>query len=95
MPQLPRHSTTNKRTREAIGNAAFEVGLVIAIERNRKHWNQQELAHKVGGGATYNDISRIERGSGVGFTKGQIDKLFAVLGLDEFDTQREFLEWWQ
>jgi hypothetical protein len=93
MPQLPRRSTTNKRTREAIENAAFEIGLVIAIQRNRKHWNQDELAGEIRG-ATQPDISGIERGVDVGFTSRQIDKLFAVLDLDEFEVQREFLKWW-
>jgi transcriptional regulator with XRE-family HTH domain len=95
MPQLPRRSTTNKRTREAIENAAFEIGLVIAIQRNRRHLNQQELADEIGGKATHNDISRIERGAGVGLTGSQVDNLFAVLDLDEFEMQREFLKWWQ
>jgi transcriptional regulator with XRE-family HTH domain len=94
MPQLPRRSTTNKRTREAIENAAFEIGLVIAIQRNRKHWNQKELAEEIGR-ATHNDISRIERGAGVKFTDRQIDRLFEILELDEFEMQREFLKWWQ
>jgi hypothetical protein len=78
-----------------VEHAAFEIGLVIAIERNRRHMNQQDLADAVGGNATFNDISRIERGSGVGFTKAQVDRLFAVLRMDGFDTQREFLKWWQ
>jgi ribosome-binding protein aMBF1 (putative translation factor) len=95
MPQLPRRSTTNRRTREAIENAAFEIGLVIAIQRNRKHWNQSELAQEVGRNVTHNDISRIERGAGPGLTDRQIDKLFEVLDLGEFEMQREFLKWWQ
>jgi transcriptional regulator with XRE-family HTH domain len=95
MPQLPRRSTTNRRTREAIENAAFEIRLVIAIQRNRKHWNQSELADEVGGNATHNDISRIERGAGVGLTKRQIDRLFDLLDLGQFEMQREFLKWWQ
>jgi ribosome-binding protein aMBF1 (putative translation factor) len=93
--RLPRKDATNKKTRQTVENAAFEIGMVVAIERNRLRLNQTELAERVGGGADQNDISRIERGAGTGFTKKQIDTLFDCLGMQAFDLQREFLKWWQ
>lgn len=93
--RLPRKAGTNKKTREAIQNVAFEIGIVIAIERNRFRLNQTELADLVGGGADQNDISRIERGRPTGFSNAQMNKLFKVLEMDEFQLQRFFLKWWQ
>lgn len=93
--RLPRKSGTNKKTREAIENVAFEIGIVIAIERNRFRLNQTELAERVGGGADQNDISRIERGKPTGLDSAQMNKLFKVLEMEEFKLQRRFLKWWQ
>jgi len=93
--RLPRKAGTNKKTREAIENAAFEIGMIVAIERNRARLNQTELAEQVGGGADQNDISRIERGKPTGFTNAQINKLFRILGMEEFKLQRRFMKWWQ
>jgi ribosome-binding protein aMBF1 (putative translation factor) len=93
--RLPRKSGTNKKTREAIENVAFEIGIVIAIERNRFRMNQTELAEQVGGGADQSDISRIERGKPTGFSNAQMNKLFRILEMEEFQLQRRFLKWWQ
>jgi hypothetical protein len=93
--RLPRKVGTNKKTREAIENAAFEIGMIVAIERNRTRLNQTELGEQVGGGADQNDISRIERGKPTGFTNAQVDKLFRILGMEDFKLQRRFLKWWQ
>ena len=93
--RLPRKGSTNRKTHGALENAAFEIGMVVAIERNRFRWNQTELADRVGGGADQNDISRIERGQSGGFTAAQVTKLFSVLEMTNFSLQREFLKWWQ
>jgi ribosome-binding protein aMBF1 (putative translation factor) len=93
--RLPRKAGTNKKTREAIENVAFEIGIVVAIERNRFRMNQTELAERIGGGAEQSDISRIERGKPTGFSNAQMNKLFKVLEMDEFKLQRYFLKWWQ
>lgn len=92
--RLPRKNATSRRTREALENAAFQIGLVIAIERNRKSLNQTELAGLVGGGADQNHVSRIERGIPSGLSPAKVDKLFAVLEMGDFDLQRDFLKWW-
>jgi hypothetical protein len=93
--RLPRKAGTNKKTREAIENVAFEIGIVIAIERNRFRLNQTELGERIGGGADQNDISRIERGKPGSLSNAQINKLFKVLEMEEFKLQRRFLKWWQ
>jgi ribosome-binding protein aMBF1 (putative translation factor) len=92
--RLPRKNRTSQGTREAVENAAFQMGLVIAIERNRQGWNQSSLATRIG--ADQNDISAIERGLSRGLTNAQISKLFKELEMDaSFKLQREFLKWWQ
>jgi hypothetical protein len=93
--RLPRKTATNRKTRGALENVAFEIGIVIAIERNRFRWNQTELADQIGGGADQNDISRVERGLSGGFSSAQINKLFKMLEMQSFKLQREFLKWWQ
>jgi hypothetical protein len=60
--RLPRKGGTSKKTREALESAAFQIGLVLALERNRQGLNQTELANRVGWSADQNHISRIERG---------------------------------
>lgn len=93
--RLPRKDTTNRKTRETLEHAAFEIGIVIAIERNRFGWNQTQLGEKIGGGADQTDISRVERGGSAGLSSTQINKLFKVLEMEKFELQREFLKWWQ
>jgi hypothetical protein len=94
--RLPRKNQTSKGTREAVENAAFQIGLVIAIERNRQGWNQSTLAFYVGGGTDQNALSAVERGFSGGLTGAQISKLFKLLEMDtSFQIQREFLKWWQ
>lgn len=93
--RLPRKTGTSRRTREALESIAFQIGLVIAIERNRVRKNQTELAEDVGHGADQNDISRIERGIPTGFSAKQVKRLFKVLEMSSFRLQREFLIWWQ
>lgn len=92
---LPRKDQTNARTRSAITDVAFQVGLVLAIERNRLGLNQSELADQVGGGAEQRHISRLERGIPAGLSAAQVTKLFRVLAMTQFRRQREFLKWWQ
>ena len=95
--QLPRKSTTAKNTRETVENAAIQIGIVVALERNRKSLNQLGLANEVAGGARQSSISRIERGLPARMTSQQIDKLFRTLDMNTaaFRTQRAFLKWWQ
>jgi hypothetical protein len=93
--RLPRKSQTNSRTRGAIEDAAFQIGLVLAIERNRQGLNQSELADLVGGSADQMDISRLERGIPAGLSSTQVTKLFKTLEMTQFRHQREFLKWWQ
>jgi len=93
--RLPRKAGTNRKTREAIENAAFEIGMIVAIERNRVRMNQTELGEAVGGGADQYAISRVERGKPAGLNSAQINKLFRLLGMQEFKLQRRFLKWWQ
>lgn len=93
--RLPRKDQTNASTRAAVGDVAFRIGLILAIERNRQRLNQSELAGLVGGGTEQSHITRIERGIPAGLTPARIAKLFEVLGMAEFRLQREFLKWWQ
>jgi ribosome-binding protein aMBF1 (putative translation factor) len=93
--RLPQKGSTEKRTREALEGVAFQIGMVVAVERNRAGWNQTELAERVGGGAVQSSITRIENGKSGKLKPPQVTKLFRVLKMDSFKRQREFLKWWQ
>lgn len=94
--RLPQKRSTSRRTRESIESVAFQIGFVVAVERNRNRLNQTQLAEKVGGGANQSHITAIENGQPGGLTSTQLDRLFKVLGLDSgFSLQKSFLKWWQ
>lgn len=59
-PRVPRKGTATKRSREAIEGVAFQIGVMVAIERNRWKLNQYELAQKVG--TDQISVSNIENG---------------------------------
>jgi hypothetical protein len=93
--RLPRKDQTNARTRSAIADVAFQIGLVLAIERNRLGLNQSELAGLIGGGTEQRHVSRLERGIPAGLSSAQVTRLFKALAMTQFRRQPEFLKWWQ
>lgn len=92
-PRLPRKGTATKRSREAIEGVAFQIGVMVAIERNRWKVNQYELSQKIG--TDQISISNIENGKPTGATDRQIDALFNALDLKDAKVQASFLKWWR
>lgn len=78
-----------------MANAAFQVGVLLAIQRNRWGMRQNDLADQVGCAQT--DISALERGARPPkpFSDTQLKKLFKALDLVNEKQLREFLKWWQ
>lgn len=94
-PRLTRRATATKRTRESLASVAYQIGVLVAIQRNRWDYNQTELANEVGVRQT--DISRIENGSPPNqrVTDAKFDALFGALDLADADLQVSFLKWWR
>lgn len=59
-PILPRKATGIARSDESFRSVAFQIGTLVAIERNRVGWTQDETASRVG--LEQVDVSRVENG---------------------------------
>jgi transcriptional regulator with XRE-family HTH domain len=78
-------------------SVAFQIGTLVAVERNRNRMTQQELADAVG--IRQIDVSGIENGEAVAKTvkDAQIDRLFSKVGLPRKSArlQANFVKWWR
>lgn len=94
-PILPGRAKTAAQARSSLSNSAFQVGVLIAIQRNRKGMRQEDLAKAIG--RKQPDISVLERGGRLTnpLTEKQLKTLFEVLDLKKERRLREFLGWWQ
>jgi DNA-binding XRE family transcriptional regulator len=93
--RLPRKATGVERSNQSMWAVAFQVGTLVAIERNRKRLTQAELGKQVG--LDQVAISRIENGDPLSDTgtDEKIDKLFKALGLGSGSVQANFVKWWR
>jgi ribosome-binding protein aMBF1 (putative translation factor) len=94
-PILPRKATALARSRESLKSVAFQIGTLVAVERNRWRMTQQDLADKVG--IRQIDVSTLENGERLPKTvKDQhIDKLFGELDLPRKGLHANFVKWWR
>ena len=94
-PMLPRKRTALARSRGTLEAAAFQIGTIVAVERNRNRLTQGELATKVG--LNQIDISSIENGEPPpsGTSNATIEKLFRTLGLPHKEAHANYLKWWR
>jgi ribosome-binding protein aMBF1 (putative translation factor) len=92
-PRLPRKDTALKRSREALEGAAYQIGVLIAIQRNRAGWTQWDLAQDVG--AEQIAISRIENGQPAPIPDDAIDSLFREIDLPTEGPHADFIKWWR
>lgn len=90
-PFLPRKDTAISRSKDALYAAAWQIGIVVAIQRVRWDLTQEELAGVLGADQIH--ISQIETGKPTGMSAAKIDALFAELDLDGAAGQAEFLKW--
>ncbi len=93
-PMLPRKNRTAAQARKSLRNSAFQVGVFLAIERNRCGMRQEDLAAAVG--CSQGDISDIEQGYRPPKrpSDAQLKRLFKVLKVSNQVELREFLKWW-
>jgi len=94
-PILPRKATALARSRGSLRSVAFQIGTLVAVERNRWRMTQQELADEVG--IRQIDVSTLENGQRLPRTvKDQhIDKLFKILELPKNGLHANFVKWWR
>ncbi len=72
---------------------AFQIGMLLAVERNRAGWTQEEIAQEVGIGQV--DVSRVENGQPLsqGISDEQVTALFDWFRLPQ--RQANFIMWWR
>ena len=93
-PMLPRKATAVRRSKELLGVAAFQIGVLVAVERNRCRLTQSDLGQDVG--IDQVAISQIENGTpALGVADARISSLFKRLGLEPRGPQAEFVRWWR
>lgn len=90
---LPRKGTALARAKGSLESVAFQIGTIVAVERNRKRLTQWDLAAEIG--IDQIDISRIENGQPAGISDAKIDKLFTRLALPKDGVHCHFIKWWQ
>ncbi len=90
---LPRKATGLARSRDSLRAVAFQIGTLLAIQRNRGRMTQDFLGKVVG--IDQIDISRVENGQPLAVTDAKIDALFGRLGLSGGEMQANFVKWWR
>jgi transcriptional regulator with XRE-family HTH domain len=83
------------RSRGALRSVAFQIGTLVAVERNRHRMTQQDLADRVG--IRQIDVSSLENGESLPRTVNdqKVDKLFRALDLPPRGLHANFLKWWR
>jgi hypothetical protein len=92
-PVLPRKDVGIARSKEALRTVAFQIGTLVAIERNRRSLTQKELGKP--SGIDQVGISRLENGQPLQVSNGKIDSLFGRIGLGVGSPQANFIKWWR
>jgi len=91
---LPRKAVAQERLGDGLRNLAFQAGVLVAVERNRKRMTQGELANTVGSKQPH--ISDLENGWPVRhLTDRQIDRVFTTLGLGRGSLGANYVKWWR
>lgn len=97
-PHLPRRDIALRRSREALEGVAYQVGVLLSIQRNRQDLTQWELAgvielkdQKDGQLA----ISAAENGRGCWLDDSSIERLFERLDLEADGAHANFVKWWR
>jgi len=94
-PILPRKDTALLRARQSLESVAFQIGVIVAIQRNRWQLTQYELADAVG--LAQIDVSNIENGRPLGsaVTNKKIDALFDQIDLPADGAHANYVKWWR
>jgi DNA-binding XRE family transcriptional regulator len=92
-PILPRKDTALARARQSLESVAFQIGVIVAIQRNRWEMTQSELATQVG--VEQINVSNIENGRAAGISDAQIDAIFDEIDLPSDSAHANFVKWWR
>ncbi|MFJ2518666.1 helix-turn-helix domain-containing protein [Cellulosimicrobium cellulans] len=98
-PHQIRKKLLRQETTAALKNTAWQIGMVVLVERHRIRMTQEQLATRAGVDRLM--ISAIENGHSVSrrTSDDDIDKLFATLKIgdttSEFRRQIEFVKYWR
>ncbi len=93
-PILPRKGTAQERFDDVCRSVAFQAGVLVAVERNRKGLTQQQLgAHAK---AQQSDVTAVENGKPAKrLSDKQVDSLFTKLSLGRGSAAANFIKWWR
>ena len=97
-PYLPRRDTALRRSREALEGVAYQIGVLLAIQRNRHGLTQWDLAGELGLKDQQSGqlaISCAENGRRCDLSDPHIDALFERLDLDAASAHANFVKWWR
>ena len=72
---------------------AYQIGVLMAVQRNRLDWTQQELGDVLG--IDQVGISRVENGLPIQITDAKISTLFRKLRLDPDGLHANYVMWWR
>lgn len=94
-PILPRKDTALLRARQSLESVAFQIGVIVAVQRNRWQLTQYELASAIGIKQT--DVSAIENGRppGSAATDKKIEALFEHIELPADGAHASYVKWWR
>ena len=92
-PTLPRKDTGLLRSRQGLESVAFQIGVLVAIQRNRSRLTQYELAQEIGVDQT--DVSNVENGRPAPMSNAKVDALFSRLDLPANAAHANYLKWWR
>lgn len=92
-PRLPRKNIALSQAKKSLDSAAYQIGVILAIQRHRAGLTEEEIAEALG--TDNNAISELENGGNGKLTDGQVDRLFSRLDLDRAGVHANFVKWWR
>ena len=92
-PRLPRKATTLRRLRESLEGIAYQIGVLLNIQRNRARITQWDLGNELD--IDQVDISRLENGEPAAVSDAKVDRLFRRLDLPADGAHANFVKWWR
>src|SRR5258707_314822 len=93
-PILPRKKTARARLTESFRGVAFQVGVLVAVERNRLGLTQAQLAKHAG--TLQSTISDLENGEpATNLSDPAIERIFGALALGRRSRAANYVKWWR
>lgn len=91
---LPRKQTSLAQSKAVLQSTAFQIGVIVSIERNRRGKSQEDVAAVAGVGQPA--VSNIETGKPLTSTVSDaaIDAVFKAVGIGT-GMHANFVKWWR